>query len=29
MHPDKHPTEEAEVWTAKMKRLNALRDALQ
>jgi hypothetical protein len=28
MHPDKHPTEEAEVWTAKMKRLNALRDKL-
>jgi hypothetical protein len=28
MHPDKHPTEEAEVWTAKMKRLNALRDEL-
>jgi len=28
MHPDKHPGEE-EVWTAKMKRLNALREALE
>jgi len=29
MHPDKHPAEEADVWTAKMKKLNALREAIE
>ena len=29
VHPDKHPSEETDTWAAKMKRLNALREALE
>lgn len=29
MHPDKHPADEAVIWTARMQKLNALRETLE